>query len=561
MLGGPLGEHVDAPVDVGVAGLVHVVHRVEHRPRLLGACGVVEIGDGPAADLLPEDREVGADLVEVVGGGSGHLPKLVHSRTRWSPCGGEAADRLYRNLLDDFAGKAPDQDLPGIHAAESPGAEVEECVLVQPADGRPVGALHVVGVDLEPGTGVDHGLPRKEQVAVRLGRVGPDRARRHHHLAVEHGARLVGEHVLEELAARGVPGGVDDEGVLVGLRVLHPQEETVEFHLAAFGAEDGGRVGPGLPAGEREHRRVDPGVPLKLERHAARVGDVPGLQFDADVAQLGVLAEAAEGGRVRPARGGGRTVVGFDDRQPAAGTDFDDRARVEHGRVAGVAPQRIEKDRTGVFVAPDPDPEPAVEEPGVQHLEGMAESGVEVRPGAVRLGPRHNKPPVVVLVVGRDGGEAPEGQGGPGTAILRVQRRSVGEQNPLLEFRGPLRQLVGLGSQDRGPGIPPVGDAPESVQVRKPPVLKPRRGEPTGIEELLDRFPSPKGVPVADPDRNLVAVVRLGGRDSRCHHDLRPEPPPASRSPRPRAGARVPALPTRRSGPPGARAPGRERCG
>ena len=306
---------------------------------------------------------------------------------------------------------------------------------------------------------------------------------------------------------------------------------------------------------------MDPGVPAELERHAARVGDVPGLQFDADVAQLGVFAEPAEGGRVRPARSGGRTVVGFDDRQPAAGTDFDDRARVEHGRVAGVAPQRIEKDRTGVLVAPDPDPEPAVEEPGVQQFEGMTESGVEVHPGAVRLGPRHDKPPVVVLVVGRDGGEAPEGQCGPGAGILRVQRYSVGEQNPVLEFRGPLRQLVGLGShQDRGPGIAPVGDAPECVQIRKPPVLQPRRGEPTGLEELLDRFPSPKGVPVADPDRNLVAIVRLGGRDSRFQHDLRPERPPAWCSPRPRAGARVPALPTRRSGRPGARAPGRERC-
>ena len=85
VLGGPLGEDVDAAVDVRVAGLVDVIHRVEHRPRLLGARGVVEVGDRPAPDLLPEDREVGADLVEVVGGGSGHQQKLALSRTRWSP--------------------------------------------------------------------------------------------------------------------------------------------------------------------------------------------------------------------------------------------------------------------------------------------------------------------------------------------------------------------------------------------------------------------------------------------------------------------------------------------
>ena len=86
----PLREDVDAAMDVRVGGLVHPVHRVEHRPRLLGARGVVEVGDRPAAHLLGEDGEVGADLFEVVGGGGNHAAKLALSRTRRSPSAARA---------------------------------------------------------------------------------------------------------------------------------------------------------------------------------------------------------------------------------------------------------------------------------------------------------------------------------------------------------------------------------------------------------------------------------------------------------------------------------------
>ena len=85
VLGRPFREDVDAAVDIRVAGLVNVVHGVEDGARLLGARGVVEVGDRLAADLLRQDREVGADLFEVVGGRGDHAAKLRLSRTRVRP--------------------------------------------------------------------------------------------------------------------------------------------------------------------------------------------------------------------------------------------------------------------------------------------------------------------------------------------------------------------------------------------------------------------------------------------------------------------------------------------
>ena len=64
--GGPFRQDMDPAVDVRVAGLVHPVHGVEDRPGLLGARGVVQVGDRLPPRLLAQDREVAADPLEVV---------------------------------------------------------------------------------------------------------------------------------------------------------------------------------------------------------------------------------------------------------------------------------------------------------------------------------------------------------------------------------------------------------------------------------------------------------------------------------------------------------------
>ena len=64
-LGALHAERVDAAVDVRVRGGVEAGQRVEHRLRLLRRGGGVEVGERAPVDLAGEDREVGADRVDV----------------------------------------------------------------------------------------------------------------------------------------------------------------------------------------------------------------------------------------------------------------------------------------------------------------------------------------------------------------------------------------------------------------------------------------------------------------------------------------------------------------
>ena len=54
-------------MDVGVFHLVGVIDGVEHRARLLRRGAVVEIDQRLAVDLAEQDREIGADRLDVVG--------------------------------------------------------------------------------------------------------------------------------------------------------------------------------------------------------------------------------------------------------------------------------------------------------------------------------------------------------------------------------------------------------------------------------------------------------------------------------------------------------------
>ncbi len=75
---GALAQHVDTPVHVGVAGLVVAAHGVDHLARLLAARRRVQKDDALAGvDFLVQDREVGADSVQVERGGMfGHASSL-----------------------------------------------------------------------------------------------------------------------------------------------------------------------------------------------------------------------------------------------------------------------------------------------------------------------------------------------------------------------------------------------------------------------------------------------------------------------------------------------------
>ena len=68
-VGGAHGEGVEAAVDVAVVALVVVHERVDDGARFLGGGAVVEVDEGFAVDLLVQDREIGADFLEIEHGG------------------------------------------------------------------------------------------------------------------------------------------------------------------------------------------------------------------------------------------------------------------------------------------------------------------------------------------------------------------------------------------------------------------------------------------------------------------------------------------------------------
>ncbi len=92
-LGRHVGHVVQATMDVGVAGLHHVRHCIDHGPWLLRRGSAVEIDERLAIDLLRQDREIAPHGLDIVGGGCG---LGVHGRLLYpSPGRGETQTRAF----------------------------------------------------------------------------------------------------------------------------------------------------------------------------------------------------------------------------------------------------------------------------------------------------------------------------------------------------------------------------------------------------------------------------------------------------------------------------------
>ena len=63
--GGALGELVNAAVDVGAVHFVEAADGIDHRERLLGGGGAIQIHQRLAVDVLLEDREILPDPLHV----------------------------------------------------------------------------------------------------------------------------------------------------------------------------------------------------------------------------------------------------------------------------------------------------------------------------------------------------------------------------------------------------------------------------------------------------------------------------------------------------------------
>ena len=79
-----------------------------------------------------------------------------------------------RDRVGDVADERADEHRPCLVEGDAPAAQVEECIVVEAADGGSVGAAHVVGQDLQPWSGVGFCVRAEDQVPVGLMGVGGD---------------------------------------------------------------------------------------------------------------------------------------------------------------------------------------------------------------------------------------------------------------------------------------------------------------------------------------------------------------------------------------------------
>src|SRR6478672_628933 len=167
---------------------------------------------------------------------------------------------LMLEALDRLADKGLDQQGAGLVLGNAAGLEVEKQILVDLARGRAVAAHHVIGEDLKLRLRVELSRLGEQQRLRHLLAVGLLRAGRDDNLALEHAARLVVEHGLEQLAARAARNAMLDEQSRVAMLMAAHQKRSRHVE----GRSLAGKGGIDLAAGERSSGRELEGLVVRI---------------------------------------------------------------------------------------------------------------------------------------------------------------------------------------------------------------------------------------------------------------------------------------------------------
>ena len=135
-------------------------------------------------------------------------------------------------------GKSHEQQAARRFFVDAAGAQVEERVFLDLADGGAVRAFHVVGVNFELRLGVDLRAVGKQQVAIGLLGVGLLRVLVHDDAAMENAVRAAVQNAVVELAAAAVRAGVLDQHVVIEVLLSAADEQAVDQAFAAFAGEN-----------------------------------------------------------------------------------------------------------------------------------------------------------------------------------------------------------------------------------------------------------------------------------------------------------------------------------
>ncbi len=125
-------------------------------------------------------------------------------------------DALDGQCVDDGAHEGEGEHCAGFVFGDAAGAEVEDLVRIEGADGRAVACHDVIVVDLQVGLGESIGPFGEEEITAHLVRLGAASGAVHDGLTIEDGGSMSVEEPAEVLPAGAVRGVVVDAHVTVG---------------------------------------------------------------------------------------------------------------------------------------------------------------------------------------------------------------------------------------------------------------------------------------------------------------------------------------------------------
>ena len=195
-----------------------------------------------------------------------------------------------------------------------------------------MGALDVIGEDLQARLGVGLGRRRQQQVLDGLAGIGLDRARAHDDSAVEDPVAAPADHPLVALAAGAVRRQVLDAGLVVQVLLAAGQVQAVQGHLGAGALErDPHLVARDGPAAGRQVR-AEAAVPGLAHVQAGEMEGAAAGVLQAVVLKLCAGLEHDLAQRVAQVDPGADGHMAFDQACMAAGAELDQAARMRRQR-------------------------------------------------------------------------------------------------------------------------------------------------------------------------------------------------------------------------------------
>jgi len=129
----------------------------------------------------------------------------------------------------DVEGKGVDKKGPGCGFADPTGAKIEQGIFTELSHGGTVTALHVVGIDLQLGLGINGRFFADDEVVILLKGVRLLRVLVYKDLAVEDTGGLLEQHALVELVAKTKRLLVVDEGMVIDQLLAGGEVEAVQM--------------------------------------------------------------------------------------------------------------------------------------------------------------------------------------------------------------------------------------------------------------------------------------------------------------------------------------------